>query len=191
MSIHSIFYFLFLFSIFYFLFPFSIFHFHFLLRKMTNHSELGQGKNTKWETEKIENRKWKIENRNGRYDQRSPATGRLPLPGPALLTVSSLSHLLELLPLLWREHGLQALVGVLAHLTEPGLRLFAQLSQLLPRVFKYLVDLRPLILRQIQPVEHLLEPAAPTGSGRPVPVAIDVHCQPTRDKADDEQNKNR
>jgi len=108
-----------------------------------------------------------------------------------MLTVSSFGHLLELLPLFRGEHGLQSLVGVFAHLAKPGLRLFAQFSQLLSRVFKYFVDLRPLILRQIQPVEHLIEAAAPTGSRRPVTIAIYVHCQPTGYKTDHEENEDR
>jgi hypothetical protein len=133
--------------------------------------------------------------KNQRSEVRSQKSDALPLAtfssGPALLTVSSIGHLLELLPLFCREHGLQAIVGVLAHLAEPGFRFFAQLGQLLSRVFKYFIDLCPLILRKIELIEHLLETDASSGSWRPMPIAIDVHCKPTRNKSNNENDEDR
>src|SRR5205085_3746755 len=71
------------------------------------------------------------------------------------------AQLLKLLPLRRRQHLLQTLVGLLANLSDFRLRLFAQSFQLPARVAENLFDLRPLLIVELQAVEHLFKTFRP------------------------------
>jgi hypothetical protein len=68
--------------------------------------------------------------------------------------------LLKLIPLLSGEHLLQTLIGLSANLIELRLRLFSQLAQLSASIVKYQMYLVSLVLRELQPIQHLLKAAS-------------------------------
>src|ERR1044072_3802274 len=67
------------------------------------------------------------------------------------------ARLLELLPLLGRQHLTHALVRLSANLREARLGLFAQRLKLRARVAEYLLDLRSLFGIQLEVVDHTLD----------------------------------
>jgi hypothetical protein len=102
------------------------------------------------------------------------------------------AHLLELLPLLGREHLAQALVRTAAYLLDARLGLFAQGVELRARVVENLPHLRLLLRAQLQALAHLLE-AVLLGRLRMsvAPGAVGVQGERARGEAEQEDDRGR
>src|SRR6266436_902384 len=102
-----------------------------------------------------------------------------------VLTSQFISQLLELLPLIGRQHLLQLFISLLTNAGDPRVGFLTQRLQLRASVAEYLLDLRLLVVVELQPINHL-RILLPARRHAAAPSLIDIQPQNASRKSQQE-----